>query len=124
MARLYRRTGGAIRAAYSGGMARERDREPEAVRITSAATSRSEEISARERRYVVSMGIRTACFVAAVAAYLTGVHWLWPILMVAAVVLPYIAVVMANAAHTKGEKFALMDHGAGRPQLGPGPDDR
>jgi len=50
------------------------------------------------RRYLVSMGIRTVCFVLAVVAIVL-LHWTvigWA-LVVAAVVLPYIAVVMANA---------------------------
>jgi len=101
-------------------MARDRTRAPGAVRITSAATSRREEIASRERRYVVSMSIRTVCFIGAVAAYLLEIHWLWPILMVGAVVLPYVAVVMANAAHTKGEQFALLDPPTDRRELGPG----
>jgi fatty acid desaturase len=99
-------------------MARD-NREPEAVRITSAAASRNADIAARQKRYVLSMGIRTACFVGAIVAALAGIQWLWPILMVAALVLPYVAVVMANAAHTKDDKFALLDKGSGRRQLGP-----
>ncbi len=98
-------------------MARD-NREPEAVRITSAAASRNADISARQKRYIFSMGIRTACFVGAIVAALAGIQWLWPILMVAALVLPYVAVVMANAAHTKDDKFALLDQSPGRPQLG------
>ena len=50
------------------------------------------------RRYLVSMGIRTACFLLAVVA-VVGLQWTavgW-ILVVAAVILPYVAVVMANA---------------------------
>jgi fatty acid desaturase len=105
-------------------MARERNREPEAVRITSAATSRNVDIATRQKRYLLSMGLRTACFVGAIIASLAGIHWLWPILIVAALLLPYVAVVMANAASTKGDGFALLDQGAGRPQLGPGSDDR
>jgi Protein of unknown function (DUF3099) len=105
-------------------MARERDREPEAVRITSAATSRNADIAARQKRYLLSMGLRTICFVGAIIASLAGIHWLWPILIVAALILPYIAVVMANAASTKGDGFALLDQGAAHPQLGPGSDDR
>ncbi len=105
-------------------MARDRNREPEAVRITSAAASRNADIAARQKRYIVSMGIRTACFVGAIIASLAEIHWLWPILIVAALVLPYVAVVMANAAHTKGDGFALVDQSPGRPQLGPADDDR
>jgi hypothetical protein len=100
-------------------MARERNREPDAVRITSAAASRDEDIATRQRRYLVSMGIRTICFVGAIIASLAGIHWLWPILIIAALVLPYVAVVMANAASTKGDGFALLD-GAHRRELGAG----
>jgi hypothetical protein len=101
-------------------MARDRSREPEAVRITSAAASRNEDIAARQKRYLFSMGIRTMCFIGAIFAALAGLTWLWPILIVAALVLPYVAVVMANAANSKGDSYALLDHGAGRRQLGPG----
>ncbi len=64
------------------------------VRITAARTSHSERIRGRETRYLISMGVRTACFVLAVAT--DGVlRWVF---IVGAVVLPYIAVVMANAS--------------------------
>ena len=101
-------------------MARERSREPEAVRITSAAASRNDDIAARQKRYLFSMGIRTLCFVGAIVASLLGIHWLWPILIVAALLLPYVAVVMANAATTKGDGFALVDRGPERRELGTG----
>ena len=104
-------------------MAREHGREPEAVRITSAAASRNDDIAARQKRYLFSMGIRTVCFVGAIVASLLEIHWLWPILIVAALVLPYVAVVMANAATTKGDSFALVDHGVGHRQLGEGGQD-
>lgn len=54
-------------------------------------------------RYLLSMGIRTACFLLAVVA-LTVLHWRvvgW-VLVAGAVVLPYIAVVMANATRSQG----------------------
>ncbi len=70
-------------------------REPEPVRITSATRSRSDDIGMRQRRYLVSMGIRTVCFVLAVVfRHVPVVMWL---LIVASFVLPYVAVVMANA---------------------------
>jgi hypothetical protein len=73
-------------------------KEPDAVRITTATHGRSDDISARQRRYLISMGIRTACFVAAVIAFLThGPGLLLWILVIASLVLPYVAVVMANA---------------------------
>jgi hypothetical protein len=101
-------------------MARERSREPEAVRITSASTSPHDDIATRQKRYLFSMGIRTVCFVGAIIAASFGLTWLWPILIVAALVLPYVAVVMANAATTKDDGFALLDNGRRR-ELGAGP---
>ncbi len=62
-------------------------------RVTTAQESLSEEQSRRTRRYLWSMGIRTVCFLAAIV---TPSPWRWGFL-VAAVILPYIAVVAANA---------------------------
>ncbi|WP_036564670.1 DUF3099 domain-containing protein [Nocardioides halotolerans] len=102
-------------------MARERSREPEAVRITSAAASRNDDIASRQKRYLFSMTIRTICFVGAIVASLLGSPtWVWAVLIAGALVLPYVAVVMANAATTKGDGFALVDHGPERRQLGAG----
>jgi fatty acid desaturase len=104
-------------------MARDqRHKHDEAVRITTAASSRQEDISARQRRYVVSMSIRTICFVGAIVAALAGIGWLWPILIAAALILPYVAVVMANAAVSKSDGFELRDGQFGRPELGSGTD--
>jgi Flp pilus assembly protein TadB len=70
------------------------DQHPDApVSITTARASRSAEIKHRQNRYLLSMGIRTACFVGAVVT--SGVlRW---VLVAGAFFLPYIAVVMANA---------------------------
>lgn len=67
----------------------------DAVRITSATRSRSDDIRGRQRRYLISMGIRTACFVLAVLTM--GIPWLMWVFIAASFVLPYVAVVMANA---------------------------
>lgn len=70
-------------------------REPEPVRITSATRSRSDDIGLRQRRYVISMTVRTVCFVLAVVfRHVPVVMWL---MIVASFGLPYVAVVMANA---------------------------
>ena len=92
-------------------MVRERGRQPEAVRITTAVESRDAEIAGRQRRYVLAMTVRTLCFVGAIVASLAGLGWLWPILIVGAFVLPYVAVVMANARDTRGDGFELAEHG-------------
>ena len=95
---------------------RERD---EAVRITTAASSRNADIAARQKRYLFSMTLRSLCFVGAIIAALAGVSWLWPILIAGALVLPYIAVVMANAAMTKNDGFDLPTGQYAAPELGP-----
>jgi len=92
----------------------------EAIRITTASSSLEDDIRTRQRRYLTAMLIRVVCFAGAVIAGVAGLHWLWPVLILLALVLPYIAVVMANAAHTKGDGFTLMDSPYGRPQLPPG----
>lgn len=70
-------------------------REPEAVRITTATRSRGEDIAARQKRYLISMGIRTVCFVLAVV--FIG-HWVMWVFLTASFFLPTIAVVVANSA--------------------------
>jgi len=71
---------------------------PEPVRITTASRSHSDEVWAREKRYIITMGIRTACFIAAVLCYLSPLpRWFTWVFMIGSLVLPYIAVVMANA---------------------------
>lgn len=77
---------------------REQRRDADAVRITTAAPSRNEEIAARQKRYIWSMAVRTVCFVAAVAVGPGALRW---VLIAGAVFLPYIAVVMANAGPSR-----------------------
>lgn len=91
------------------------------MRITTAAASRDTDIAARQKRYLLSMTLRSICFVGAVVAALAGVQWLWPILIAAAIILPYVAVVLANVQATRAEGFALQDSAYGAPELGPPP---
>ncbi len=44
-------------------MARARREQDDAVRITTAASSRNADIAARQKRYLWSMSLRSACFV-------------------------------------------------------------
>lgn len=106
-------------------MARARREHDDAVRITTAASSRNADIAVRQKRYLWSMSLRSACFVGAVVAALAGLDWLWPVLIAGAIVLPYIAVVLANAATTRTDAFQLRDGAGVHPELsgGPGPRD-
>ena len=99
-------------------MARDQHGDRDAVRITTASASRKDEIAGRQRRYVISMTIRTICFVAAV---LVGAGWLRWVLVAAALLLPYVAVVMANAAHSRSDDFALLPGGTTQREL-PSPE--
>lgn len=99
-------------------MTRERAAHDRAIRITTASTSRQEEISQRQRRYVLSMSLRTVCFIAAVLTE----GWIRWVLVAGAVVLPYVAVVMANAASTRTDGFALTPGPVPRNEL-PDPTD-
>jgi hypothetical protein len=100
---------------------RKRHDEP-VVEITSAPTSPDEELAHRERRYLISMGVRTACFIGAVVAISAGVVWLGVVLVIASFLLPAIAVVMANSASPRIEGTPT-DPGFYYPELGPGPGE-
>ncbi|MFN8136153.1 MAG: DUF3099 domain-containing protein [Propionicimonas sp.] len=76
-------------------MAGRRHKDDDVIRITTAAHGRGVDTATRERRYLISMGIRILCFIGAVAI---GPGWLRWVLVAGAVFLPYLAVVAANAA--------------------------
>ena len=78
------------------------DRPAAPVRITTAAGPLSDDIAARSRRYLIQMGIRIACFLGAVLID----HWTRWVLLVGAVVLPYVAVVLANAGRERSAEPA------------------
>ncbi len=63
------------------------------MRITSATRSHSEDLAGRQRRYIISMSIRTVCFILAIVFRESPVTWFF---IAGAVVLPYVAVVVAN----------------------------
>ncbi len=89
-------------------MARHRTRPDAAVRITTAQSSPEADTAARQRAYVRAMLVRTGCFIGAVFAGVAGINWLWPILVIAALVLPYFAVVRANAADSRADHAELL----------------
>jgi hypothetical protein len=88
--------------------------EPVPVRITTAPQNARDDIDRRRRRYVMSMTIRTLCFVGAV---LTD-GWLRWVLVAAAFLLPYVAVVMANSASPRIEGADLVQPHSGHKELG------
>ena len=90
--------------------------------VTGLPTSRQDDRRERMRRYLLSMGIRTLCFVLAVVT-LGVLHWTvvgW-MLVIAAVILPYIAVVIANATRSQGGTALgpVTPNDGAAPQLSP-----
>jgi hypothetical protein len=67
--------------------------EPEVFSISGVETGLTQDQTGRQRRYLISMGLRTACFVGGIMA---GGVLRWT-LIAGAVLLPYFAVVIANA---------------------------
>ena len=65
--------------------------------VTEARQSRSAEINQRERRYLVMMGIRVLCFVIAILMFVNHLGYVALIPAAGAILLPYFAVVVANA---------------------------
>ena len=88
-------------------------KQPEAIRITSATRSQSQDINRRQRRYLISMAVRTLCFVLAIV--FRGEPLMW-VFIAASFLLPAIAVVIANGN-------AAPDPGGPDP-FGPDPSQR
>ncbi|MFF8368229.1 DUF3099 domain-containing protein [Streptomyces lydicus] len=92
-------------------------------RITGARQGLSEDVRGRQRRYVISMGVRT------VAVLLTVVLWnverpVAIATLVLGMALPYIAVVIANAGRENAPSLPrTFIAGPTRPMLTPGAAD-
>jgi hypothetical protein len=69
--------------------------------VTSLPQAPQDEADGRVRRYVITMAIRIACF--ALMVLVTPYDWYTWVFGIAAAVLPYIAVVFANAVNATTE---------------------
>ncbi len=103
--------------AYRSGVARHQ-RPAQVHTITSAQASLDDDLGPRMRKYLISMSVRTVCFILAVA-FQGPLRWVFA---AAAIVLPYVAVVVANAGPRRRpgaqgyrpEQRAVDDGGRGR----------
>ncbi|GIG28803.1 DUF3099 domain-containing protein [Cellulomonas marina] len=76
----------------------KRERPDEAVQsITSAPEPLWEDVARRQRRYLWQMSLRAVCFVVAAVTWNVVPVWASLLMIVAATVLPYFAVLLANA---------------------------
>jgi hypothetical protein len=87
--------------------------------ITDARPGTSADISQRQKRYIITMTFRTACFLAMI--FVSGpLRW---VLFGCALILPYVAVVFANQANRKRTSNMVDPAGPdGARQLTTGPD--
>jgi hypothetical protein len=73
-------------------------RADEPILVTTAHRSPREEQRERQRRYLITMGLRVVCFVLAIVLFgLGSPWWLIGIAVAGSLILPWVAVVAANA---------------------------
>jgi hypothetical protein len=70
----------------------------------------SEDISYRQRRYLLMMGIRALCFAISVILYTNHFGWLAAVPAMGAIVIPYIAVVFANGGREPDNTRGFMEY--------------
>jgi hypothetical protein len=78
--------------------------------VTQARPSLSDDISYRQRRYLLMMGIRAVCFVIAVVMFVNHLGWLTVIPVVGAIAIPYFAVVFANGGREPNNVRGFMEY--------------
>jgi hypothetical protein len=78
----------------------------EAVLVTTAARNPAEERRQRERRYLLTQGIRVVAFIAAIFLALAGLWILASVAIALSLVLPWVAVVGANAGPKRAQREA------------------
>jgi hypothetical protein len=76
-------------------------RGPQVFQISGARTGLTEDVRARQRRYIISMSVRTVAVVLAVVLWNVERPLAW-VMLVAGLLLPYVAVVAANAGRGNG----------------------
>jgi len=78
--------------------------------VTQARRPMSEDISYRQHRYLIMMGIRVLCFAVAIVLYAAHLRWLVLVPAVGAIFIPYIAVVFANGGREADNVRGFMEH--------------
>jgi len=92
--------------------------------VTQARRSMSEDISYRQHRYLIMMGIRVLCFAIALILYVEHLRWLVLIPAVGAIFIPYFAVVFANGGREPDNVRGFMEHRVNLPaRRDDSPDD-
>jgi hypothetical protein len=80
----------------------------EPLLVTTAAQSPRDEQRVRQRRYLVTMAVRVVCWILAIVLFGVGLRWEGGIAVAASLVLPWVAVVAANAGPKRGRGQPLL----------------
>ena len=109
-----------MRRVTSGrhGPLRRGHERPPVYQITGARRGVRDDVDSRTRRYLISMGIRTLCFILAVV--FMG-HWVMWLFLAGSFFLPTIAVVIANAGVTPDPGGSEFDYNPDLRALDGGP---
>lgn len=92
-------------------------------RITGARTGLAEDVRGRQRRYIISMSVRTASVILAATLWNVERHVAFVALVLGAL-LPYVAVVIANAGREKPPSLpSTFVQAPGRPMVAPPRDE-
>jgi hypothetical protein len=91
-------------------MRRSGNGQPAVHLVTQAKRPMSEDISYRQRRYLLMMGIRVVCFVGAVIMFVNHLGWLAIFPIVLAIFIPYFAVVFANGGREPDNTRGFIEH--------------
>lgn len=97
--------------------------EAEVFRITGARQGLADDVRGRQRRYVISMSVRTVAVVLAAVLWNVERH-VAIVALVLGALLPYVAVVIANAGRENAPSLpSTFIPTPLRPMLGPGKDE-
>jgi hypothetical protein len=91
--------------------------------VTQARRPMSEDISYRQHRYLIMMGIRVLCFIIAIILYINHMRWLILVPAVGAIFIPYVAVVFANGGREPDNMRGFMEHRTNLPARRDSSDD-
>ena len=76
--------------------------------VTTAPQSPRDEQRSRQRRYLITMGIRVVCFVLAIVMASLHLAWAAGVAVAASLILPWVAVVAANAGPRRTAETAML----------------
>jgi DUF3099 family protein len=91
--------------------------------VTQARRPLSEDITYRQHRYLIMMGIRTLCFAVAIVLFVAHLRWLILIPAIGAILIPYVAVIFANGGREPDNVRGFIEHRMNLPARRDPPDD-